>query len=121
MRLILRIVINAIAIWATSMILSGFEFSGSIINLLIIAAIFGLVNAVIRPIIKLLSLPLTIVTLGLFTLVINALMLWLTVWLSGSLSLEGGIFSSFITAFLGAIIISVISTVLGWLLPDKDK
>lgn len=121
MRLVLRIIINAIAIWATSMILSGFEFSGSIINLLIIAVIFGLVNALIRPIIKLLALPITIVTLGLFTLVINALMLWLTVWLSGSLSLEGGIFSSFVTAFLGAIIISIISTVLGWFLPDKDK
>ena len=121
MRLVLRIIINAIAIWATSMILSGFEFSGSIINLLIIAVIFGLVNALIRPIIKLLALPITIVTLGLFTLVINALMLWLTVWLSGSLSLEGGIFNSFVTAFLGAIIISIISTVLGWFLPDKDK
>ena len=118
MKLILRIIINAVAIWLTSMILSGFEFGGSILNLLIVAVIFGLVNAFIRPIIKLLTLPLSCLTLGLFTLVINTLMLMLTTWISGSLRLEGGIFQSFGIAFLGAIIISLISAVLGWFLPD---
>ena len=118
MKLLLRIIINAIAIWLTSLILSGFSFSGSIFNLIIVAIIFGLVNAVIRPIVKLLTLPINVVTLGLFTLVINTLMLMLTVWFSGTLSLEGGIFSSFLTAFIAAIIISIISTVLSWFLPD---
>ena len=118
MKLLLRIAINAVAIWITSLILSGFTFSGSLINLLIIGIIFGLVNAVIRPIVKLLTLPINIFTLGLFTLVINTLMLMLTVWLSGSLSFEGGIFGSFLTAFIAAIIISIISTVLSWFLPD---
>ena len=118
MKLILRIIINAIAIWLTSLILSGFSFGGSIFNLIIVAIIFGLVNAVIRPIVKLLTLPINVVTLGLFTLVINTLMLMLTVWFSGALSLEGGIFSSFLTAFIAAIIISIISTVLSWFLPD---
>ncbi len=122
MKLILRIVINAIAIWATSLLLSGFEFNGNVLNLTIVAIVFGLINAIIRPVVKLLTLPINIVTLGLFTLVINTLMLWLTVWLSGSLSLEGGMFQSFLTAFLGAIIISIISTILGWFLPDdKDS
>jgi putative membrane protein len=121
MKLILRIVINAIAIWVTTLLLAGFQFSGSVINLIIVAVIFGLVNAFIRPIVKLLTLPINILTLGLFTLVINTLMLILTAWLSGSLSLEGGVFQSFFTAFIAAIIISVISTVLSWFLPDSDK
>ena len=118
MKLILRIIINAVAIWLTSLLLSGFVFSGSIINLVIIGVVFGLVNALVRPLVKLLTLPINIATLGLFTLVINTLMLMLTVWLSSSLSLEGGFFKSFLTAFVGAIIISIISTILSWFMPD---
>lgn len=118
MKLILRILINAFAIWLTSMLLTSFEFSGSILNLIIVAVIFGLINAFIRPIVKLLTLPINLVTLGLFTLVINMLMLLLTVWLSDSLSLTGGIFENLLVAFVAAIIISVISTILSWFLPD---
>lgn len=118
MKLILRIIINAVAIWVTTLLLSGFTFTGSILNLVIVGVIFGLVNALIRPIVKLLTLPINVVTLGLFTLVINALMLILTVWLSDSLNLEGGIFQSFFTALLGALIISIVSTILSWFLPE---
>lgn len=118
MKLVLRIIINAVAIWITSLLLSGFVFSGSIINLIIIGIVFGLINAFIRPLVKLLTLPINIATLGLFSLVINTLMLMLTVWLSDSLSLEGGFFKSFLTAFVGAIIISIVSTVLSWFMPD---
>lgn len=118
MKLILRIVINAIAIWVATLLLSGLTFSGSVLNLLGVAIIFGLVNALIRPIVKLLTLPITIVTLGLFSLVINTLMLMLTTWLSDSLSLGGGVFQNFLTAFVGAILISIVSTILSWFLPD---
>ena len=118
MKLIVRIIINALAIWITSLLLSGFIFSGNIVSLLIVGVIFGLINALVRPIVKLLTLPINLATLGLFTLIINTLMLLLTVWLSDSLSLEGGMFQSFLTAFLGAIIISIISTILSWFLPD---
>jgi len=118
MKLILRILINAFAIWLTAMLLEGFNFSGSFLNLILVAIIFGLVNALVRPIVKLLTLPITLITLGLFTLVINMFMLMLTVWLSGSLSLTGGLFENFLVAFVAAIIISVISTVLSWFLPD---
>ena len=118
MKLIIRILINAFAIWLTSMLLASFEFSGSILNLIIVAVIFGLINAFIRPIVKLLTLPINLVTLGLFTLVINMLMLLLTVWLSDSLSLTGGIFENLLVAFVAAIIISVVSTILSWFLPD---
>ena len=118
MKLVLRVVINAVAIWLTSMLLSGFSFRGSAFDLIFVAIIFGLVNALVRPIVKLLTLPINVLTLGLFTLVINTLMLMLTVWLSGSLSLEGGTFEGVLIAFVAAIIISVISTILSWFLPD---
>jgi len=118
MKLILRIIINAIAIWVTSLLLSGFVFTGNIINLIIIGIVFGLINALIRPLVKLLTLPINIATLGLFTLVINTLMLMLTVWLSDSLQFAGGIFENFLTAFIGAIIISIVSTILSWFMPD---
>jgi putative membrane protein len=118
MKILLRIVINAVAIWLTTLILPNFSFGGEWWRLLIVAVIFGLVNALIRPIVKLLTLPINIVTLGLFSLVINALMLLIVVWISGSLSLEGNVFQNLITVFIAAIIISVISTVLSWFLPD---
>lgn len=118
MKLILRILINAVAIWLTSLLLSGFSFAGNFFNLIVVAIIFGLVNALIRPIIKLLTLPITVVTLGLFTLVINTIMLMLTVWFSSALSLTGGLFENVLIAFVAAIIISVISTILSWFLPD---
>lgn len=118
MKLVLRVVINAVAIWLTSLILPNFAFGGTWWELLIVAIIFGLVNALIRPIVKLLTLPINIVTLGLFSLVINALMLLIVVWISGALALEGNIFQNMITVFIAAIIISIISTVLSWFLPD---
>jgi putative membrane protein len=118
MKLILRVFINAFAIWLTNFLLSGFNFEGTILNLIIVAIIFGFVNAIIRPIVKLLTLPINLVTLGLFTLIINMLMLILTVWLSESLSLTGGLFQNMLTAFIAAIVISIISTILSWFLPD---
>jgi len=118
MKLIIRIIINAIAVWITALLIPGITLVGNIWSLLLVAIIFGLVNALIRPIVKLLTLPISIVTLGLFSLVINALMLMLTSWISGGLVLEGNFLNKFISAFLGAIIISIVSTILSWFLPD---
>ena len=118
MRFILRIFINAVAIWVASLLLSGLDFRGNLGNLILVGLIFGLVNALIRPIAKLLALPITVLTLGLFTLVVNALMLMLTAALSSSLNLMGNFFESFLTAVLGAIVISLVSMVLSWVLPD---
>lgn len=120
MKLILRIIINAVAIWLTTLIVPAFNFDGNWLNLLLVAIIFGLVNAIIRPIVKLFSLPITIITLGLFTLVINALMLWITVGISSALSLSGNFFQNSVTVFIGAVIISIISTILSWILVDDD-
>jgi len=120
MRLILRILVNALAIWLTSILLPGFSFSGGALNLIVVAIVFGLVNALVRPVVKLLTLPITLITLGLFTLVINGLMLMLTAWLTDALSLEGGALENVLIAIVAAIIISIISTVLSWFLPEED-
>jgi putative membrane protein len=125
MRLILRIFINAVAIWVTSQLLPGLSFEGNIGALILVGVIFGLINALVRPIVRLLTLPLTIVTLGLFTLVINSAMLLLTASISPALNFTGSLsdFSPFmenllVNAFVGAVIISIVSTVLSWILPD---
>jgi putative membrane protein len=120
MRLLLRWLILAAAIWLTAVILPGLNFTGSFWNLLLVALVFGLINAVIRPIVKLLTLPITIMTLGLFALVVNALMLWLTVALLPTLSLTGTVFQNLVTVLLGSILISIVSAILSWFLPDKD-
>jgi putative membrane protein len=119
MKLILRIVINAVALWVTAQLLPGITLGGSLIGLLVVAVIFGLVNTFIKPIVKLLSLPVTVVTLGLFTLVINAGMLLLTSWLAGGyMNFTGNAVENLVTAFVGAIIISVVSLLLDRFLTD---
>lgn len=120
MRLIIRILINAAALWLTARLLPAFELTTEILGILVVAIVFGLVNALIRPIVRLFSLPITILTLGLFTLVINTLMLLLTALLVGDLlSIDGGFFQQLLWAFLGSIVISIISAVLSWILPDS--
>jgi putative membrane protein len=114
-QLIIRVVINAVALWVADYFLDGLTVSDSTGELILVAVVFGLVNAFIKPIVQILSCPLTIVTLGLFTLVINALMLMLTGWLTG-----GGVNTTdFGAALLGALIISIVSTVLSWVLVDN--
>jgi putative membrane protein len=119
MKLVIRILINAAALWLTALILPNIDLTSNIGGILIVAIIFGLVNALIRPIVTLLALPITILTLGLFTLVINTLMLLITAGIAGDLlSIQGGFLERLWYAFLGSIVISIISTVLSWILPD---
>jgi len=113
MRLIIRILVNAAALWVAAQIVTGIELSGSIWAILLVALIFGVINAIIKPIVKLFSLPILVVTLGLFALVINAAMLALTAALTDNLSVDG-----FIPALLGALVISVVGAVLNALIPD---
>ena len=113
---VIRIVINAVSLWVADDILPGLTLSDSVGELVLVAIVFGLVNAFIKPIVQILSCPLTIITLGLFTFVINALMLMLTGWLTGgAVSTD-----SFWSALLGAIIVSIVSTVMSWVLVDND-
>lgn len=119
MGLIIRLVANAAGVWLAVRLLDGLEFTGDWVALLVIALILGLVNALIRPVAKLLSLPLVVLTLGLFILVINALMLWLTIWISGAFDL-GLASDGFGSTFLGAIIISIVSWLLTALFARED-
>jgi putative membrane protein len=89
-----------------------------VLTLIGVALIFGLVNAIVRPIVRLLTLPLFVLTLGLFTFVVNALMLLLTVWISGRLDLPF-VVDGFGAALLGALVISVVSFMINVALPDR--
>jgi putative membrane protein len=120
MRLLLRLLINAAALWVATRYISGLTYTGSPAGLLGVALVFGVINVTIRPILKLFSLPFIILTLGLFTLIINALMLLLTSAVSRSLDL-GFTVSGFKAAFWGALCVSIVSIVLSMLLVDKRE
>ena len=108
MRLILRLLINAAALWVATQVVSGLSFDGDWRPLLVVALVFGVLNALVRPILIILTFPFLLVTLGLFTLVLNAFMLWLTSALSGALGL-GFHVRDFWSAFLGALVVSIVS------------
>lgn len=114
--LVIRLLINAAALWAAARWVNGIELSGSVTDVLFVALVFGLVNAVIRPIVRFFSFPLIILTLGLFTFVINAGMLWLTAQISSSLFVAGSR-----AALMGALTISVVSWGLSVIAPDGKK
>lgn len=115
---LLHWVLNAAALWGASALVPGLEFNGGIGRLLLVAAVFGIVNSVLRPLLTILTCPLIVLTLGLFTLVINALMLMVTGWLSESLTL-GFTVTGFWAAFWGGLAVGLVSMVLSLLLPDE--
>jgi putative membrane protein len=119
-RLVLRIVVNAVSLAAAVRFIEGIEYHGKWWMMLAIAVIFGLINVVIKPIIQIFSFPLIILTLGLFTLVINALMLALTAELSEAFGL-GLVVKGFWPAVKGAFVISVVSFLLSWLSGLKGR
>jgi putative membrane protein len=108
MHLLLRLLINAAALWAATRLVPGIAFMGDWRLLFVVALIFGILNALVRPVLFILTLPFLIVTLGLFTLVLNALMLWLTSAVSEAMGL-GFQVAGFWAAFLGALVVSVVS------------
>jgi putative membrane protein len=124
---LIRVLINGAALWIASWILNGMAISPTgalelaqgnktvalVLSYLFVGLIFGVVNALVKPIVSLLSLPITIITLGLFTIVINAGMLMLTSWLSSFTPIGLQIDSFFWTAIFGAIIISIVSLIAG--------
>jgi len=125
MNLLVKLVGNAIALAIATWLLADITLNGSttgkrILTLLVVAAIFGVVNAIVKPIVKLLSLPFIIVTLGLLLFIINALMLMLTSWIAGKLDVPFHV-EGFGTALLGALIITIVSWFLSAVLPDGDK
>jgi len=120
---IFRTAITAVALWVAVVVLPQIEFdiAGNWWQLVVIAIVFGLINSLVKPIVKLLALPIRLATLGLISFVINAGMLLLLAWVAGLFDLSfkiGGFppnldLDALIGALLGSIIISVVSTVLG--------
>jgi putative membrane protein len=111
MYFLLRLLINAAALWVAIQLVDGIEHRGSWWSLLFVALVFGVLNASVRPLLKLLSLPIIILTLGLFMFVINALMLMLTAWVSGLLNLDFYV-DGFVDAFIGGLIVTVVGLAL---------
>jgi putative membrane protein len=106
--LLIRILITAAALWVAVFIVPGLEFDGSIPALLIVALVLGVVNAVVKPILTVISIPLVVLTLGLFLLVVNAIALAIVVWVSGQFDL-GLTSDGFGSTFLGALVVSLVA------------
>jgi putative membrane protein len=123
-----KVVVNALAIWVATLVVTGVSVSGpndstsgTVLTFLVIGLLFGLVNAVVKPVVKVLAFPVYLLTLGLITFVVNALMLELTAWLSGHTSLTLHLDQFWPTAVLAALVVSFVSLVLHVVLPDgKD-
>ncbi|MFC3124032.1 phage holin family protein [Pseudoroseomonas globiformis] len=114
MGFLLRTLITAVGFWVAEWLIDGISFSGPIVTI-IAAIVFGVVNALIRPVLMLLTLPLNLITLGLFTLVVNAAMLGLTALVMPGMRIDG-----FGAAFIGAIIVAVVSWAANKMVVDRE-
>lgn len=108
--------VNAAALWVAAAIVSGIELSSSWIGVLMVGALFGVVNAILKPLALFLSFPAILLTLGLFILVVNAVMLSITAALSGHLNVDG-----LGSAILGAAVVSVVSWAIASFLPEEKR
>jgi putative membrane protein len=120
MHFLLRLIATAVALWVSVLIVPGITYVGGALGLLGVALVFGVVNAIIRPVLKLLTCPLVVLTLGLFVFVLNALMLWLTSELALALGIGFDV-DGFWAALLGAIIVGLVSTALTILLGAREE
>jgi putative membrane protein len=111
-----RLLINAAALWAATRLVAGISFTGDWRLLFAVAIVFGALNVLVRPILKILTFPILILTLGLFTFVLNAFMLWLTGRVSDALHL-GFYVAGFRAAFLGALVVTIVSFMLSLFVP----
>ncbi|MER7364855.1 phage holin family protein [Nonomuraea wenchangensis] len=126
MKFIIRTLAAAVALWVAVQFIPGIDVNAPANSaqywgvLLLVALIFGVVNAIVKPIVTGLGCAIIFLTLGLFLLVINAGMLLLTSWISGQLDIPFHVADFYPSAFWGAIIVSVVSWLLGLILPDGD-
>ncbi|WP_121432984.1 phage holin family protein [Actinomadura pelletieri] len=124
MRILFKVGITAVALWVATVVIDGISVDGDTagrraLTLVAVAAIFGLVNTIIKPLIKTLGCAFYVLTLGLIGLVVNALLLWLTSELAGELDLPFHV-TGFWPAFWGAIVVGVVGWLLHLVVPDKD-
>ncbi len=120
MHFLLRLLINAAALWVATRFVPGIAFQGSWTSLFLVALVFGVLNASVRPFLKLLTFPILILTLGLFTFVINALMLLITGWISERLNL-GFHVAGFWPAFWGGLVISIVSLLMSFFVTTRQR
>jgi len=125
LRFVIRTLVTALALWVAELILDGISVSGSsawanAVTLIAVAIIFGLVNAIIKPIVQVLGCFFYIITLGLIAFVVNALLFLLVDWLAGLLNLPFHV-DGFWPAFWGAIIVAFVGWLLGLAVPDGDR
>jgi putative membrane protein len=123
--IVLRLACSAVAVWLATLIIPGIEVTaetgwGTVGTIVLIALIFGAVNAVIKPIVKLVGCGLYVLTLGLIGLVVNALLFWLTSWIAGLLDIPFAV-DGFWPAFFGALLVGVVSWVLGLVIKDRGE
>jgi putative membrane protein len=123
MKVVIRILVSAAAMYVATLVISGIELTtgsteSKVLTLLVVALIFGVINTVLKPIVKVVGCAFYVLTLGLIALVVNALLLLLTSWVAGKLSLPFHI-TGFWPAFWGAILIGVVSWLLNLLLGDR--
>jgi putative membrane protein len=122
MRLLVRWVVSIAALFVAAWLVPGIEVDGNAwIVFAAMAVILGLVNAVVRPILRLLTCPLIILTLGAFLLVINGLTLWLASWIAVHVFQVGFRVNGFVAAFLGALVVSIVSVILSVFVPDPSE
>ena len=119
MRFLIRLLINAAALWIATRIVSGITASPDPVTFLAVALVFGLLNALVGPLLRILTCPLMILTLGLFTFVINAVILLLTSSLAGRFGL-GFHVAGFWSAFWGALVVSIVSVLLSIFVREPD-
>ncbi|HET7305583.1 MAG TPA: phage holin family protein [Segeticoccus sp.] len=127
MSIVIKILVNAVALWVATLVVPGIvlgvpgqeeTWTTQVGTLVVVAIIFGLINAVIKPVVSFFALPFIILTLGLLTLVINALMLQITSWVAGGFNLAFHVNQFFWDAVFGGIIIALVSMILQLVLPD---
>jgi putative membrane protein len=117
---VIRLLVNAAALWVAVRYVPGIDYQGEWPGLLVVALVFGLVNAIIRPILFMLTCPLVLITLGLFVLVLNGIMLMLTAVFSESLGIAFTV-AGIVPAVIGALVVTVVSTVLSIFVGSDDK
>ena len=120
MHVLLRLLINAAALWVATRLVSGISYTGDGVSLFGVALVFGVLNVLIKPILFVLSFPFVIFTLGLFTLVINAVMLLITAGASDALGLGFSV-DGFLPALKGALVVTLVSFALSLFVSDNDS
>jgi putative membrane protein len=120
MMFLVRLIVNAAALWVATRLVDGVRYTGGWLPFFGVALVFGFVNAFIRPVAKVLTFPLIVLTLGIFALVVNGLMLWLTARLSDALGL-GFHVDGFWAAFWGALVVTIVSTLLSMMVTEHSR